>query len=165
MTDEALTPEQLRERIAREIDPEAWRTPEQFEEYPSANKRRTRRKTETLDIATAILALLPSAQGKDGGEPTDRQLSNIARAIGATMRFTNHLERARAVWKAVWIDGERPYPTTALDAAPSKTERTPQDREYLLAQIDDISSNERLSQLERCNQIYELFDPINAGKE
>jgi hypothetical protein len=47
------------------------------------------------------------------------------------------------------------HSTTDLKAIPSQ--------EYLLAQIDDISSNERLSQLERCNQIYDQFAPYLAS--
>jgi hypothetical protein len=71
-----------------------------------------------------LKALLDHIDGAAGPaitppEPTDRQLSNIARAIAETMRFTNHIKRAKAVWQAAFMDGEHPWPTS--NRAPSTT--------------------------------------------
>lgn len=109
--------------VARIIEPNAF--DEEYaarDIYPDQKMWTERTKANALVRADVIIALVrgeaAAATPIERRTPTEQQLSNIARAIGATMRLTNHLERAKEVWAAIWMEGEHPIPEANPKATP-----------------------------------------------
>lgn len=64
----------------------------------------------TIERLLATIDSLQSRLDAVTGPVSDRQLLNVARAIGATIKLDNHLDRAREVIKVLHMDGEYKKP-------------------------------------------------------